>query len=148
MKTTIGNSYGASQQLKNMPAEYRTFVSPQFLAGGSRALENNGSESWAGATQITPEEVQTAKQWQLPVAQGGKGLSHAQAVAKVREMGIRPDGVEPWRTDCKASILGSPRRPRIRRTAPTDCTALICRCLISRRSRRRHPSPTSRIQCL
>ena len=87
VKTTIGNSYGASQQLKNMPSEYRTFVSPQFLAGGSRALENNGSESWAAGTQITPEEVQTAKNWQKPVSQGGNGLTHAQAVAKVRRNG-------------------------------------------------------------
>jgi hypothetical protein len=89
VKTTIGNSYGASQLLKNMPAEYRTFVNPEFLSGGARALENNGSEGWAASTQITPEELQTAKQWQLPVARGGKGLTHAQAVDKVREMSPR-----------------------------------------------------------
>ena len=93
IKPSIGTSYGASQLLGDMPAEYRTYVPPEFLDGGGRALDNNGSKDWAAGTKITPEEVQTAKNWQKPTSQGGQGLTHAQAVAKVREMGIRPDGV-------------------------------------------------------
>ena len=43
VKTGRANSFGASQNLKDIPDELKPYVDPQYLKGGSRNIEGSGS---------------------------------------------------------------------------------------------------------
>jgi hypothetical protein len=61
VNTSIGNSYGAAGALKDMPTKYRTYVNPDFLAGGRQRPDNqpdDGSEKWGSG--MTMDEADQA----------------------------------------------------------------------------------------
>jgi hypothetical protein len=93
VKTMMGNSYGASQNFKDMPDYLKTYVDPQYVAGGTRALEKNGSEGWAGSTKMSPDEIKEAQ----GLLTSGK---------------INPETGQPWtRRDVDRLVRSEGKRP-------------------------------------
>jgi hypothetical protein len=93
VKTMRANSYGASQNFNDMPKDLRTFVDPQFIAGGTRNLDGSGSESWADSTKMSDEEIQAANK----LLTSGK---------------INPETKAPWtRHDVEQMIRAEGKRP-------------------------------------
>jgi hypothetical protein len=87
IKTEIATSYGASQNFKDMPEEYRPYVNPQFVKGGSRHLEDSGSDDWADKVKPGAEEIETARK---AIVSGKK--TRAQVDRWMRAHGMRAEG--------------------------------------------------------
>ena len=60
LKTARANSFGASQNFRDMPEDLRPYADPQYLKGGTRNLEGSGSEDWADKVKMAPEEIAAA----------------------------------------------------------------------------------------
>ena len=84
------NIYGASQSVKDMPAELRPYMGSDYLSGGKLHVDGSGTEDWEKTVDAPQQIVDAASTLMKPVSQGGRGYTRAQADRYVRLHGYRP----------------------------------------------------------